>query len=51
MNNSHFQALAVIKTSSSYWEGRSDAESLTRLYGISFPDSKQLKEWQKLQVR
>ncbi|VDK55392.1 unnamed protein product [Gongylonema pulchrum] len=44
------KALAVIKTSSSYWEGRSDAETLTRLYGISFPDSKQLKEWQKLQV-
>uniref|UniRef100_A0A0R3RYR9 threonine--tRNA ligase n=1 Tax=Elaeophora elaphi TaxID=1147741 RepID=A0A0R3RYR9_9BILA len=43
------KALTVIKTSSSYWEGRSDAESLIRIYGISFPDSKQLKEWQKLQ--
>uniref|UniRef100_A0A8R1TQS8 threonine--tRNA ligase n=1 Tax=Onchocerca volvulus TaxID=6282 RepID=A0A8R1TQS8_ONCVO len=43
------KALTVTKTSSSYWEGRSDAESLIRIYGISFPDSKQLKEWQKLQ--
>ncbi|MCP9265132.1 Threonine--tRNA ligase, cytoplasmic [Dirofilaria immitis] len=43
------KALTVTKTSSSYWEGRSDAESLIRIYGMSFPDSKQLKEWQKLQ--
>lgn len=37
------------KSSSSYWEGKSDAESLQRVYGISFPDNKQLKEWQKFQ--
>ncbi|KHN80838.1 Threonine--tRNA ligase, cytoplasmic [Toxocara canis] len=43
------KALALTKTSSSYWEGKADAESLTRIYGISFPDSKQLKEWQRLQ--
>uniref|UniRef100_A0A914EBU7 threonine--tRNA ligase n=1 Tax=Acrobeloides nanus TaxID=290746 RepID=A0A914EBU7_9BILA len=43
------KALQVTKASSSYWEGKSTAESLQRIYGISFPDPKQLKEWQKLQ--
>lgn len=42
---------AVIKNSSAYWEGKSDAETLQRVYGISFPDPKMLKEWQKIQVR
>lgn len=37
------------QNSSTYWEGKSDAESLQRVYGISFPDNKQLKEWEKLQ--
>ncbi|KAJ8931611.1 hypothetical protein NQ314_015473 [Rhamnusium bicolor] len=37
------------KSSSSYWEGKADAETLQRVYGISFPDTKQLKEWQHLQ--
>jgi threonyl-tRNA synthetase len=39
----------VLQNSSTYWEGKADAESLQRIYGISFPDSKQLKEWQKMQ--
>ncbi|BFZ02291.1 hypothetical protein BsWGS_05330 [Bradybaena similaris] len=43
------KALAVTKNSSTYWEGNSEAESLQRLYGISFPDPKQLKEWKHLQ--
>lgn len=43
------KAMQVTKNSSTYWEGKADAESLQRIYGISFPDSKQLKEWQKLQ--
>ncbi|KAK0404744.1 hypothetical protein QR680_017606 [Steinernema hermaphroditum] len=43
------KAMQVTKASSSYWEGKSDAETLQRVYGISFPDSKQLKEWQKFQ--
>ncbi|VDN07969.1 unnamed protein product [Thelazia callipaeda] len=49
LHTGKIKALSVTKTSSSYWQGRSDAESLIRLYGISFPDSKQLKEWKKLQ--
>ncbi|CAG5130644.1 unnamed protein product, partial [Candidula unifasciata] len=43
------KALAVTKNSSTYWEGNSEAESLQRLYGISFPEPKQLKEWKHLQ--
>lgn len=43
------KALQVTKNSSAYWEGKADAEALQRVYGISFPDAKQLKEWQKFQ--
>lgn len=43
------KALKVTKNSSTYWEGKADAETLQRVYGISFPDSKQLKEWEKFQ--
>lgn len=43
------KALKITKNSSTYWEGKSDAETLQRVYGISFPDSKQLKEWEKIQ--
>ena len=43
--------MAITKNSSTYWEGKADAESLQRIYGISFPDSKQMKEWKVFQVR
>ncbi|XP_011145094.1 threonine--tRNA ligase, cytoplasmic isoform X2 [Harpegnathos saltator] len=43
------RAVKITKNSSAYWEGNANAESLQRLYGISFPDNKQLKEWEKLQ--
>lgn len=43
------KALSVTKNSSTYWEGNSEAESLQRVYGISFPDPKQLKEWKHFQ--
>ncbi|TKS69764.1 putative threonine--tRNA ligase 2, cytoplasmic [Collichthys lucidus] len=41
--------LKMFKNSSTYWEGRSDMETLQRIYGISFPDSKMLKEWERFQ--
>ena len=41
----------MTKNSSAYWEGKSDAETLQRVYGISFPDPKMLKEWKQFQVR
>lgn len=43
------KAFAVTKNSATFWEGKSDAESLQRIYGISFPETKQLKEWKQLQ--
>jgi len=44
------KALQVTKNSAAYWEGKADAEGLQRVYGISFPDKKQLKEWQDFQA-
>lgn len=38
------KALKIMKTSGAYWRGDSKNEMLTRIYGITFPDRKQLKE-------
>ncbi|EUB58347.1 Threonine--tRNA ligase, cytoplasmic [Echinococcus granulosus] len=43
------KAITVTKSSSSYWEGRADAESLQRVYGISFPSQQAMKDWKHLQ--
>merc|ERR1719334_2193728 len=43
------KAMMVTKSSATYWEGNSEAESLQRIYGISFPDNKQMKEWKLFQ--
>merc|ERR1712002_248326 len=43
------KSMAVTKSSATYWEGNSEAESLQRTYGISFPDNKQMKEWKLFQ--
>ncbi|XP_031978735.1 threonine--tRNA ligase 2, cytoplasmic [Corvus moneduloides] len=43
------KALKIIKSSSTYWEGKSEMETLQRIYGISFPDNKMMKEWEKVQ--
>nr|XP_023675450.1 threonine--tRNA ligase, cytoplasmic-like [Paramormyrops kingsleyae] len=43
------KAMKIYKNSSTYWEGRSDMETLQRIYGISFPDTKMLKEWERFQ--
>ncbi|MGH0162123.1 UNVERIFIED_CONTAM: hypothetical protein FKN15_042435 [Acipenser sinensis] len=43
------KAIKVHKNSSTYWEGKADMETLQRIYGISFPDSKMLKDWEKFQ--
>ncbi len=39
----------IEQNSSAFWEGDCNRETLQRIYGISFPDSKQLKEWQHIQ--
>jgi len=42
------KAFSVEKHSSTYWLGNAANESLQRVYAISFPDQKQLKQHQKL---
>ena len=39
------KAFKLLKTSGAYWRGDSQNEMLTRIYGISFPDKKQLKDY------
>jgi threonyl-tRNA synthetase len=39
------KAFKVLKTSGAYWRGDSTKEMLTRIYAISFPDKKRLKEY------
>ncbi|XP_072472941.1 threonine--tRNA ligase 2, cytoplasmic [Notamacropus eugenii] len=43
------KAIKIFKNSSTYWEGKADMETLQRIYGISFPDNKMMKTWEKLQ--
>jgi threonyl-tRNA synthetase len=42
---SKIKAFKILKTSGAYWRGDSNREMLTRIYGISFPDRKLLKEY------
>lgn len=39
------KALKLLKTSGAYWHGDSTKEMLTRIYGITFPDRKLLKDY------
>lgn len=39
------KALKVMKTSGAYWRGDSKNEVLTRIYGVTFPNRKLLKEY------
>eukprot|EP00927_Polykrikos_kofoidii_P025753 TRINITY_DN23078_c0_g1_i1.p1 TRINITY_DN23078_c0_g1~~TRINITY_DN23078_c0_g1_i1.p1 ORF type:complete len:903 (-),score=146.49 TRINITY_DN23078_c0_g1_i1:66-2774(-) len=41
------KAFAVTKNSSAYWLGSAENDSLQRVYGVSFPSSKELKQHQK----
>ncbi|KAF2325343.1 hypothetical protein GH714_026832 [Hevea brasiliensis] len=50
LNDDHFKqietgALKAVAASSAYWRGNKDRESLQRVYGISYPDQKRLKEY------
>src|SRR3990172_10211820 len=44
-NLGKIKAFKVLKTSGAYWKGDSKREMLTRVYAISYPDRKQLKEY------
>lgn len=39
------KAFKILKTSGAYWRGDSNREMLTRIYAISYPDKKSLKEY------
>jgi threonyl-tRNA synthetase len=39
------KAFKVLKVSGAYWKGDSNREMLTRIYAISYPDRKQLKDY------
>nr|XP_019582175.1 PREDICTED: probable threonine--tRNA ligase 2, cytoplasmic isoform X1 [Rhinolophus sinicus] len=43
------KTIKIFKNSSKYWEGNSEMETLQRIYGISFPDNKMMRNWEKLQ--
>lgn len=44
-NLGKIKALKILKTSGAYWRGDSEKEMLTRIYGITFPDRQQLKNY------
>ena len=48
-NTSFIKGFAVVKNSACYWLGNAENDTLQRVYGISFPDAKQLKEWKQQQ--
>ncbi|MBW3022120.1 threonine--tRNA ligase [Candidatus Woesearchaeota archaeon] len=41
----HIKAVKLLKVSSAYWRGDAKNDSLQRIYGISFPDKKDLKAY------
>jgi threonyl-tRNA synthetase len=44
-NLGKIKAFKILKVSGAYWRGDSNREMLTRVYGISFPERKSLKEY------
>jgi threonyl-tRNA synthetase len=44
-NLGKIKAFKILKTSGAYWKGDSNREMLTRIYAISYPDRKLLKDY------
>ncbi len=44
-NLGKIKAFKILKTSGAYWKGDSNREMLTRIYAISYPDRKALKDY------
>jgi len=49
LNTGKLKAVKLTKISSAYWKGDAERESLQRIYGITFPDKKDLKAYLTLQ--
>ena len=47
-NTSKIKAFQIMKNSSCYFRGDKDDDSLQRIYGVAFPDKKQLTEHKKM---
>ncbi len=44
-NTSNIKAVKITSTAGAYWRGDENRQQLTRLYGITFPKAKELKEY------
>ncbi|KAK3200546.1 hypothetical protein Dsin_023961 [Dipteronia sinensis] len=44
----HIPNTSFVKAFASYWRGNKDRDSLQRVYGISYPDKKQLNEYNEM---
>ncbi len=47
-NTSYLKAFKLMKIAGAYWRGNSKNKMLTRIYGVAFPDKKQLKGYLRL---
>ncbi|CAO1613820.1 unnamed protein product [Sympodiomycopsis kandeliae] len=50
VNTGRIKAMSVLKASASYFLGNQANDSLQRLYGISFPDKKQMTEYKQFLI-
>jgi threonyl-tRNA synthetase len=44
-NTGRVKAFKVLKNSSSYWLGKATNDSLQRIYGVTFPNKKELDDY------
>eukprot|EP01111_Echinosteliopsis_oligospora_P017108 TRINITY_DN730_c1_g1_i1.p1 TRINITY_DN730_c1_g1~~TRINITY_DN730_c1_g1_i1.p1 ORF type:complete len:743 (-),score=250.06 TRINITY_DN730_c1_g1_i1:22-2250(-) len=49
-NTSLIKAFKTTKNSGAYWLGKAENPLLQRVYGIAFPEKKQLSEWEEFQA-
>ncbi|MAE42589.1 threonine--tRNA ligase [Candidatus Woesearchaeota archaeon] len=47
-NTSYIKAFKLTKIAGAYWKGDSKNKMLTRIYGVAFPEKKQLKDYLEL---
>ena len=45
MNTAPIKAVKIMKTGGAYWRGDETRDQMTRIYGVSFPKAKELKEY------
>jgi len=49
MDTGKVKSMKCTKHSSSYWLAKKENDDLQRIYGVSFPSEKEMKEWTKIQ--